>query len=115
MTNPEVTVTADANGKLDPASVYDALMGQIDPELVTSEIPKLTEKYKDETPEQRRDRAEHYNEAYEQYESMLTEFVGGLKEHANTQRRKALVSAEAESRKVEEGELQKMEELFTTE
>ena len=114
MINPEVTVTADANGKLDPASVYDALMGQIDPELVTSEIPKLTEKYKDETTKQRETRGERYQEAYKQYESMLTEFVVGLKEHTNTQRRKALASAEAESRKAEEGELQKMEELFTT-
>jgi len=112
-TPPNITLVADADGKLDPAEVYDALIGQIDPELVTSEIPKLKAKYKEETPEQRTTRGERYAAAYKEYESMLAQFVGGLKAHAGTQRREALVSAEAQSRKGEEEQLKNMEELFT--
>ncbi|MDD3896323.1 MAG: hypothetical protein PHU04_00540 [Candidatus Peribacteraceae bacterium] len=107
-----ITLVTDGNGKLDPVQVYDALMAQIDPELVTSEIPTLQEKYKGESSEQRKERGERYKKAYGQYESMLAQLTEGISDHTRTQRRGALASAEADSRKEEAAELEKMETLF---
>lgn len=54
-----------------PASgeeIYDALMGQIEPELTTAEQLLLEEKYKDEPPGQRVARLERYRKAFEEYD-----------------------------------------------
>ena len=112
-TTSKITLIADANGKLDPAQVYDALMGRIAPELVTAEIPKLQEMYKGETSQQRKARGERYKEAYTQYESILAQLTAGISNHARVQRREALSSAETDSRKEEEVEIAKMEKIFT--
>lgn len=47
--------------------LYDAVMGEIEPELTTEMIPALEELHEDETPEQTKHRAKHYAWAFEQF------------------------------------------------
>ena len=50
------------------AEIFDAIMVAIEPELTTAGSQGLEEKYKDETPEQKRVRGERYAKAFEEYE-----------------------------------------------
>ena len=60
--------------------VYDRIMKDIEPELLTVSNPTLAEKYKDETPEESQARAERYQKAYaeydKKYEAYMLEFDG---------------------------------------
>lgn len=64
--------------------IYDLLMFPIEPELTTDMIPELDHLYKDETPEQRKERAERYAHAYEVFQDRFDEFTqlwkGNLRE-----------------------------------
>ncbi|ALM10373.1 MAG TPA: hypothetical protein DEB30_01830 [Candidatus Peribacter riflensis] len=50
------------------AEIYNKIMQEIEPELTTDQIPLAKEKYKDETPEQKKARGERYAKAMEEYE-----------------------------------------------
>lgn len=54
--------------------VYNMLMEKIEPELMTAQIPLLQEKYKDETPEDAKVRAERYRKAFEEYDKKYAEY-----------------------------------------
>lgn len=58
--------------------IYDQIMGQIEPELTSTERPLLVEKYKDETPEEAKDRAERYSKALAEYEKQYQEYMTGM-------------------------------------
>jgi len=107
-----VTVRTDTNGAINAQQFYDALMGQIDPELVTAAIPTLKTKYKTEKPADRAKREQRYRKAFARYRELLMQFSMGLKTHTRKSRAAALASAETRERQTEELELQKMEALF---
>jgi hypothetical protein len=48
--------------------IYDALMGQIEPELVSGNLNHLDDRHPGETPEQRRARYRRYDECYAAYD-----------------------------------------------
>jgi hypothetical protein len=48
--------------------LFDLLMGSIEPELTSAQIPLLDAKYKDETPEEKKLRGERYAAAFAQFE-----------------------------------------------
>ena len=54
--------------------MYDQIMSQIEPDLVTAQLPLLKEKYKDETPEQAKARADRYNRAFAEYEKQFAAY-----------------------------------------
>lgn len=55
--------------------VYDTLMSKIEPELTTAQLPFLKDKYKDETPEAAKIRAERYQKAFAEYDKQYAEYT----------------------------------------
>lgn len=48
--------------------LYDTIMGEIEPELVSTVYPTLDEKYKNETPDEKAARQARYDKAFVEYE-----------------------------------------------
>jgi len=57
------------------AEVYNGIMGTIEPELMTDQIPLMKEKYKDETPEQKKARGQRYAKAMEEYDRCYAQYL----------------------------------------
>jgi len=55
--------------------IYNGIMREIEPELTTDQIPLAKEKYKDETPEQKKARGERYAKAMEEYERRYAAYL----------------------------------------
>ncbi|MDD5041113.1 MAG: hypothetical protein PHX87_00315 [Candidatus Peribacteraceae bacterium] len=64
-------IPAKRSGK----EIYDGIMRAIEPELTTDQIPLMKEKYKDETPEERKARGERYAKAMEEYEKRYAQYL----------------------------------------
>ncbi|MFA6038909.1 MAG: hypothetical protein WCV62_05255 [Candidatus Peribacteraceae bacterium] len=60
--------------------IYDALMAQIEPDLVTATIPTLENTYKDETPEQNAERRKRYLAAFAKYDRAFAALTKELRE-----------------------------------
>lgn len=58
-------------GKGSPIWLYDTIMSQIEPDLTTSHIPLLKEKYARETDEERVYRFQCYTKAFEIFDEAL--------------------------------------------
>ena len=72
--------------------IYNLLMRQIEPELVTDMLPQLGELYPDETPAEWKKRQERYQRAFALYEERFTALMTQWKEDI-VRARDALVSA----------------------
>lgn len=55
--------------------IYDQIMGKIEPELMTAVLPTLKEKYKDETPEAAKVRAQRYQVAFAEYDKQYAVYL----------------------------------------
>ena len=105
------TATAGASPiRVPPGNdIYDALMGPIERDLLTVNIPLLDEKYKGETPEQKAARYQRYQDAYAKYdqafETWITQFRGTVEGY----RRQAFEAAEQEDRAKEANTLSNLE------
>ncbi|MBI3618903.1 hypothetical protein HY213_02600 [Candidatus Peregrinibacteria bacterium] len=100
-----------------PASgkeLYNELMGKIEPELVTDQIPLLAEKYKNETHDQAAARAERYNKAYAAYEAAYAAYMQQLSSEVSSYRRNAFGSVEEKDRQKETAVLDDLESLLTS-
>ena len=88
--------------------VYDALMQEIEPELISDNIPKLKEQYKNETPEEWQKRKKKYNDAfaklYEKYDSYLAD----LDQRIHRYHRETVGAIEKQSRAGEERAIDQM-------
>ena len=58
--------------------LYDQIMGQIEPDLLSGSIPLLDEKYKSETPEQHKERMNAYEQAFKIFDEVFKEMSGGI-------------------------------------
>lgn len=76
--------------------IYDALMGDIEPELVSTHIPKLKDKYINETAADRQARMERYQQAYEELNNRYEEWLTEIKKLFSDFKRQALQLAEEE-------------------
>lgn len=92
--------------------VYDALMGEIEPDLLTTSIPLLEEKHKGESDEERSMRYRRYEQAYEQYDQAFAAWSVTLQNAVHDYRREALRSAEEASREKEASALQQLEQAI---
>ncbi len=54
--------------------IYDSIMREIEPELLSAALPGLEEKYKGDTPAQAKERAERYIRAMEEYEKRYEQY-----------------------------------------
>lgn len=89
--------------------IYDALMGKIEPDLLTASIPLLEKKYSEESTEARAERYKRYEDAYKAYDKAFADWNKKLHELLHTYRRSALASAEAEVKVKEDSTLSNLE------
>lgn len=97
------------------AELYDQIMGPIEPELLTANIPHLDEQYTDEPPEDRAKRYERYTKAYAKYDEAYAAWHASFHQEVTVYRRDALKSAEQESKSEEVGLLAQLEQDIESE
>ncbi len=106
---PDQTVTFPTGQQ-----IYDAIMAGIEPELVSSVVPTLKEKYKNETLEQAKLRSERYRKAYAQYDQKYGQFAAEIAGTMREMQLQAIASAEKQDRAKEAAELKALEQQFTS-
>jgi hypothetical protein len=100
-----------------PASgqqLYDELMAIIEPDLTTTQLPLLREKYNNESPKETQVRAERYTKAYGEYDKQYDCFVRNAKEQLNQYRYNAFQSLEKEDRARDQAKLSVLEATLLT-
>lgn len=115
ITDPQATQTADqAHAAIFPSGeeVYDGLMAQIEPELLSANIPHLDEAYPSETEEEKKARYDRYSAAFVKYDEMYAEWEKNLNEIVTDYRKDALTSAETESKQEDASALAQLEQNF---
>lgn len=78
--------------------IYDAIMGRIEPELTSAQIPTLEEKYKNETTEEKMARDARYAAASEEFDRQLTAFNAAMSQKVRSSHREAMGSLEQKHR-----------------
>lgn len=66
--------------------IYNIIMLEIEPELTTDMLPRLSELYPDETPQEWKVRQARYQRAFEIYEERFTELMQTWKEDIESAR-----------------------------
>jgi hypothetical protein len=94
--------------------LYNQLMAEIEPELLSENLPLLEQKYRGETPADAKARAERYTKAFEAYDKKLKGYLGELDEKVRGYQRQALKSAEAHEREEEDVKLHSIEDTFSS-
>ena len=94
--------------------VYNGIMGRIEPDLLTTIIPTLEEKYKAESEMQRAARLERYKKAYEEYDHQYEAWTLELKTLVTRTRRESLESAEKKEKVKENEVLQSIDSQMKT-
>lgn len=79
--------------------LYNALMLEIEPELVTHIVPDLDEIYAGETPEERKERGNRYAEAFELFAERFSKILDLWKEEVQMFKEKALAEFRQKSTK----------------
>lgn len=97
-----------------PEEVYDRLMEQIEPELMTAQLPTLDERYKDEAPEQADARRERYAKAFAAYDEKFREYRRDIESQARRYQRTAVSSTEEQSRLREQERIVIFEQSFSS-
>ncbi len=89
-------------------------MMQIEPELTSSQVYTLKEKYPNETKEDARKRVTRYAKAFQQYDENFKEYSSGLKEKTKLFARTAAKSVEAYSQEQDQEALAEIASAMTT-
>lgn len=95
-------------------AIYDEIMGAIEPELKSSQIHGLAEKYKNEKPEEAELRKTRYNAAYVEYEKRLSAYLEQKKTEDAGRKRRAMSTIEKEDRQEEEEQMSSLESNIST-
>ncbi len=98
-----------------PRVLYDQIMETIEPELMTSALQTLTEKYAQETPEERKKRALRYAKAYKQYHEAFASYMSALQRAIKHFTAAATKSFETTYREGEQNDLLELEAAFAAE
>lgn len=77
--------------------IYNAIMREIEPDLVTDAIATLGKKYAGESAAQKQNRLERYRSAYQKYDEVYEEWMKKFKSEVTRFKRTAFASAEARS------------------
>ena len=102
MSDPQSQIAAQAAGAALPTGtqIYDAIMGEIEPELVSAVIPTLEDTYKEETADEHEARMKRYEEAFSLYDRCYQAYMDKLTGEVRDRKR----SARAESEQHEQAE-----------
>lgn len=92
--------------------IYDSLMGKIEPELVTREIPLLPQKYQNETSEATRSRAERYKAAWYTYKERFAAYKAELHEQVKRYSKQTVTALEESAKQAEALALEEIEKLM---
>lgn len=106
---PELFTLPKGMKFLSPQELYDSLMSAIEPELTTSQLPLLDQKYKDETPEEADARAKRYDKAYEEYDKKFLEYSLEMQKNLRVYQRQSSASFERMDRTEEENQITALE------
>lgn len=101
------TVTAVIGTLLPPVipsgdEIYDLLMGQIEPELMTDQLPLFEQRCARETKKELRARAERYKQAFDEYDKRFSAYIAMLREQEESYRHIVISRLEEEQRDVED-------------
>jgi hypothetical protein len=105
-----IPIPAHTVNKLSPREVYDMLMKNIDPSLVSNALIKA--KPKRESEEERAIRLSRYKKAFESYDRSYAEYVANIEQEAHMYRHQFLASAEKTSQVEEAQTLSHLESAF---
>ena len=89
--------------------IYDSLMAKIEPDLVSANISLQTDKYKDEQLDDRKKRIERYKNALNKYDEESKKFFNNLDGEIDKYR----VAVEEESKNLDEGKIQNLEDTIS--
>ena len=107
---PTPTITLPNPPKiLSGKEIYDHLMSQIDPELVSGNLPALKEKYKNETAKEKEARRIRYNQSFAKYYEMFEAYVADMNMRIHRYHRESMKSVEEISRSEDGQGLQDLE------
>lgn len=92
--------------------LYDMIMQTVEPDLVSAVTPTLPEKYKDETPDDRRVRAKRYEAAFAAYDRRFAEYQQYWNGQMRTFEHASRTAAELRAKAQEEAELSTLEQTI---
>ena len=92
------------------AQVYDALMGQIEPELMRANLDRLDAPYKGESASDRKARYRKYSKAFAAYKKAFAAWSLNLKKAVQTYKHAVFKASERISLREEEQKMQELEE-----
>lgn len=92
--------------------IFDIIMGDIEPDLVSDAAETLDQKYAGESPEQKAGRMARYQAAFAEYDVQYKEYMDAMNAEVNAYRQEALKLTEQNSQKKDETELQSLEAAF---
>lgn len=104
------TSTTSAQGQ----QIYDEIMGQIEPELLSTVLPTLKEKYKDETPQQAQERNARYDAAFAEYDKRYAQYMVDLSTKVHALQRTVRADEEKDVKTAEAQELSSLESSISS-
>ncbi len=93
--------------------VYDGIMSTIEPDLTTSQLPLLAQKYQNETPDEASTRSARYTKAFAEYDRRYAAFTVQLESAVHTYQKIAVASVEEHSKMKEERDLSNLEQSMS--
>ena len=99
MTDTQTTQSSAGTGITFPSGseVYDSIMANIEPELLSTRIANLDEAYPNETADAKKKRYERYAAAFVQYDQEYAKWEQGLNDAVSEYRKSTMKFAEEES------------------
>ncbi len=98
---------------LSGTELYDSIMGDIEPELLSANLSLLKETYANETPDERAVRAARYEVAYAEYDVRFAKNCEDWNEQLHAYKRHALQNVESRVQIQEAAELSSIETSLT--
>ncbi len=94
--------------------LYDSIMSKIEPELVSSEIPLLEQKYGFETEGLKRVRLDRYRDAFQKYDEAYQVYLAQLRQQIKQYKVDAFAWAEAEATINEDTQMKNIDAAINT-
>ena len=94
--------------------VYDRIMGGIEPELTTAQLPLLKEKYANETPEAAKARADRYEKAFQEYDVQYAAFQASQAQGIHSYEKQFMQGVQAVEASVEASKLDQISSAISS-
>jgi hypothetical protein len=110
---PKKTPIQSRAGEWTMRDIYDMLMFDIEPELMTDMLTTLEDIYKGETRSQRKKRMQRYAEAFHEFGERFALLMELWKGEIHVFKENALKSIKESATSVDQAKLQELEQLFS--